>query len=216
MSAHPRSVPEIVENYQNRKEGLRKALTDGAASRLEFWALLRAHPVRCARRVPDRRAAADVDSFFQKCHPDKDNMCLYGAELQNWPHGAPLLRFARGASGAFVAAIVRLMTLRRCAGEANGTWAVDLPAEEVPAELPEPCLGINFARDGMAKKDWLALVAVHSDAWLLAVAFYYGAKLSGPERCDSLSRTKAPVRASPRAPLLTPRAAHAGRSCSSS
>lgn len=73
--------------------------------------------------------------------------------------------------------------LWRLAGEANGTWAVDLPAEEVPAELPEPCLGINFARDGMAKKDWLALVAVHSDAWLLAVAFYYGAKLSGPERC---------------------------------
>ena len=29
----------------------------------------------------------------------------------------------------------------------------------------------------MARKDWLALVAVHSDAWLIAVAFYYGAKL---------------------------------------
>jgi len=24
-----------------------------------------------------------------------------------------------------------------------------LPAEEVPPELPEPALGINFARDGM-------------------------------------------------------------------
>ncbi|MQL79344.1 hypothetical protein Taro_011791 [Colocasia esculenta] len=34
---------------------------------------------------------------------------------------------------------------------------------------------INFARDGMDTKDWLlALVAVHSDAWLLAVAFYSG------------------------------------------
>jgi hypothetical protein len=65
---------------------------------------------------------------------------------------------------------------------------VDLPAEEVPAELPEPCLGINFARDGMAKKDWLALVAVHSDAWLLAVAFYYGAKLSGQERYACIPR----------------------------
>lgn len=53
----------------------------------------------------------------------------------------------------------------------------------MPAELPEPCLGINFARDGMAKKDWLALVAVHSDAWLLSVAFYYGAKLNGEQRC---------------------------------
>jgi hypothetical protein len=26
---------------------------------------------------------------------------------------------------------------------------VQLPAEEVPPELPEPALGINFARDGM-------------------------------------------------------------------
>nr|CAB3489534.1 unnamed protein product [Digitaria exilis]CAB3491291.1 unnamed protein product [Digitaria exilis] len=48
--------------------------------------------------------------------------------------------------------------------------------EEVPPELPEPALGINFARDGMDEKDWLSLVAVHSDAWLLAVAFYFGAR----------------------------------------
>jgi hypothetical protein len=33
------------------------------------------------------------------------------------------------------------------------------------------------------RKDWLALVAVHSDAWLMAVAFYYGAKFDGKERC---------------------------------
>lgn len=56
------------------------------------------------------------------------------------------------------------------------TWEVNLPAEEVPPELPEPALGINFARDGMNEKDWLSLVAVHSDAWLLAVAFYFGAR----------------------------------------
>ncbi|KAH9607414.1 hypothetical protein KSS87_007992 [Heliosperma pusillum] len=55
-------------------------------------------------------------------------------------------------------------------------WEVNLPAEEVPPELPEPALGINFARDGMNKKDWLALVAAHSDAWLLSVAFYFGAR----------------------------------------
>ncbi|THU58796.1 hypothetical protein C4D60_Mb03t18220 [Musa balbisiana] len=41
---------------------------------------------------------------------------------------------------------------------------------------PEPALGINFARDGMDERDWLSLVAVHSDAWLLAVAFYFGAR----------------------------------------
>ncbi|XP_038684379.1 PHD finger protein ALFIN-LIKE 7-like [Tripterygium wilfordii] len=56
------------------------------------------------------------------------------------------------------------------------TWEVNLPVEEVPPELPEPALGINFARDGMQDKDWLSLVAVHSDSWLLAVAFYFGAR----------------------------------------
>ncbi|XP_062186237.1 PHD finger protein ALFIN-LIKE 7-like [Phragmites australis] len=61
-------------------------------------------------------------------------------------------------------------------GLPNETWEVTLPAEEVPPELPEPALGINFARDGMTEKDWLSLVAVHSDAWLLAVAFYFGAR----------------------------------------
>lgn len=61
-------------------------------------------------------------------------------------------------------------------GYPSEQWEVNLPAEEVPPELPEPALGINFARDGMQEKDWLALVAVHSDAWLLAVAFYFGAR----------------------------------------
>ena len=34
-------------------------------------------------------------------------------------------------------------------GYASGSWEVNLAAEEVPPELPEPALGINFARDGM-------------------------------------------------------------------
>ncbi|GJX01769.1 PHD finger protein ALFIN-LIKE 4-like protein [Tanacetum coccineum] len=55
-------------------------------------------------------------------------------------------------------------------------WEVNLSAEEVPPELPEPALGINFARDGMQEKDWLSLVAVHNDAWLLSVSFYFGAR----------------------------------------
>ncbi|CAL9768664.1 unnamed protein product [Musa acuminata subsp. burmannicoides] len=61
-------------------------------------------------------------------------------------------------------------------GFPNERWEVNLPAEEVPPELPEPALGINFARDGMQEKDWLSLVAVHSDAWILSVAFYFGAR----------------------------------------
>lgn len=67
-------------------------------------------------------------------------------------------------------------------GHVDETWEVNLPAEEVPPELPEPALGINFARDGMNRKDWLSLVAVHSDCWLLSVAFYLGAKLNRNER----------------------------------
>jgi hypothetical protein len=61
-------------------------------------------------------------------------------------------------------------------GFPNESWEVNLPAEEVPPELPEPALGINFARDGMQEKDWLSMVAVHSDAWLLSVAFYFGTR----------------------------------------
>lgn len=67
-------------------------------------------------------------------------------------------------------------------GYPDGTWEVSLPAEEIPPELPEPALGINFARDGMQRKDWLSLVAVHSDAWLLAVAYYFGARFDKTER----------------------------------
>ncbi|KAG9160198.1 hypothetical protein Leryth_021073 [Lithospermum erythrorhizon] len=67
-------------------------------------------------------------------------------------------------------------------GHPNDTWEVALPAEEVPPELPEPALGINFARDGMNRRDWLSLVAVHTDSWLLSVAFYFGARLNRNER----------------------------------
>ncbi|OIS98100.1 PREDICTED: PHD finger protein ALFIN-LIKE 2-like [Nicotiana attenuata] len=70
-------------------------------------------------------------------------------------------------------------------GHPNETWEVNLPAEEVPPELPEPALGINFARDGMTRRDWLSLVAVHSDCWLLSVAFFFGARLNQNERYSS-------------------------------
>lgn len=68
-------------------------------------------------------------------------------------------------------------------GLPNEKWEVKLPADEVPPEQPEPALGINFARDGMAKKDWIVLIAVHSDAWLLSLAFYFGARF-GFDKAD--------------------------------
>lgn len=67
-------------------------------------------------------------------------------------------------------------------GHPNESWEVNLPAVEVPPELPEPIIGINFARDGMRERDWLFLIAVHSDSWLLSVAFYFGAELNRNER----------------------------------
>ncbi|WZY75238.1 hypothetical protein YC2023_021622 [Brassica napus] len=68
-------------------------------------------------------------------------------------------------------------------GFPNEVWEVNLPAEEVPPELPEPALGINFARDGMQEKEWISLVAVHSDAWLLSVSLYFGSRF-GFDKAD--------------------------------
>ncbi|KAK1393429.1 hypothetical protein POM88_012485 [Heracleum sosnowskyi] len=73
-------------------------------------------------------------------------------------------------------------------GLPNEKWEVNLPVEEVPPEMPEPALGINFSRDGMQEKDRLSLVAVHSDSWLLSVAFYFGARF-GFGKNDRASRT---------------------------
>ncbi|WMV33451.1 hypothetical protein MTR67_026836 [Solanum verrucosum] len=70
-------------------------------------------------------------------------------------------------------------------GHPNDSWEVAVPAEEVPPELPEPVLGINFARDGMERRDWLSLVAMHTDSWLLSVAFYFGARLNRNESVDT-------------------------------
>ncbi|XP_027942326.1 PHD finger protein ALFIN-LIKE 4-like [Vigna unguiculata] len=68
-------------------------------------------------------------------------------------------------------------------GFPNEVWQVDLPAEEVPAEIPEPVLGINFARDGMEERDWVSFVAAHSDTWLIAVAMFFGARF-GFDKAD--------------------------------
>jgi len=62
-------------------------------------------------------------------------------------------------------------------GYPDGCWSVDVPPQEVPAEVPEPAVGINFARDGMQRKDWIGLAAIHSDAWLMSLSFYKGARL---------------------------------------
>ena len=64
----------------------------------------------------------------------------------------------------------------------DGSWEVALPVPEVPPELPEPAIGINFARDGLDRRNWLSLVAGHTDSWLIAVAFFLGASLNKADR----------------------------------
>ncbi|KAK2077522.1 hypothetical protein QBZ16_004367 [Prototheca wickerhamii] len=58
----------------------------------------------------------------------------------------------------------------------------ECPDDPVPPELPEPALGINFARDGMERRDWFSLIAVHSDAWLMSMAFFNAARLDAEGR----------------------------------
>ncbi|KAF3667494.1 PHD finger protein ALFIN-LIKE 1 [Capsicum annuum] len=119
ISSSPRTVEEIFKDYNARRTGIIRALTN------------------------------DVEEFSNLCDPEKENLCLYG--------------------------------------HPDETWEVNLPADEVPPELPEPALGINFARDGMNRRDWLSLVAVHSDCWLLSVAYFFGARLNRNERSTQLS-----------------------------
>ena len=245
----PRTVDEVHANFAARQRGLIRALTDGTPHRaIANRPPASARPARGSKskgndrphrsRESDRPdpgrltrdesitaldRSTDAEEFYAQCDPDKENLCLYG--------------------------------------NPDGTWEVQLPAEEVPPELPEPALGINFARDGMQvrarrrfarfrpargsrdgarddsrvrhpaistpstganfdssegeeegadgarrgraqrdaarvvrrtqRKDWFALVAVHSDAWLMAVAFYYGAKFDAKKRCARRRETRA-------------------------
>ena len=63
-------------------------------------------------------------------------------------------------------------------GLPDGTWEVSQLPEEVPVQLPEPVCGINFARDVTPKKVWLSMIAIHSDAWLMSIAFYHAGRVS--------------------------------------
>ncbi|EXB59013.1 PHD finger protein ALFIN-LIKE 1 [Morus notabilis] len=128
-----------------------------------------------ARRAGLVRALTyDVDEFYGLCDPDQ-------VEFYDIDVVCPIaVYFVYYVIKSF---FVGLEKENLCLyGHPNESWDVALPAEEVPPELPEPALGINFARDGMNRKDWLSLVAVHSDSWLLSVAFYFGARLNRNER----------------------------------
>lgn len=152
------------------------------AGHFETPLLLRWRPLAMLRPSVPRSLDCSYEEFFNQCDPERENLCLYG--------------------------------------HSDGRWEVTLPVEEVPPEIPEPALGINFARDGMKvrvrawrgrgigccpwkdccprqllrlsfppsqKQDWLALCAVHSDCWLMSVAFFHGARFDRHGR-DALFR----------------------------
>ncbi|CAL5401583.1 unnamed protein product [Camellia sinensis] len=179
---NPRTVEEVFRDFKGRRAGMIKALT------------------------------TDVEEFYQQCDPAylmKEMVkIVFGdafLDVAEWMikemEGKGVLRFFYGfllgffsmirVSHSYDSLLLPFLDIIAFAEKENlclygfpsEQWEVNLPAEEVPPELPEPALGINFARDGMQEKDWLALVAVHSDAWLLAVAFYFGARF-GFDKAD--------------------------------
>ncbi|XP_031120362.1 PHD finger protein ALFIN-LIKE 4-like [Ipomoea triloba] len=68
-------------------------------------------------------------------------------------------------------------------GHLGERWEVNGAEEVMHAVLPEPLRGINFARDRMEKREWLAMLAHHSDLWLLSVAFNFSSRF-GHDKAD--------------------------------
>lgn len=170
MSEYPREVETIAEDFVQRRSGLLKALTEGQCSSclaFVFEVLQNEH-----FEVSPQRLLAQTSTTSSLHATLARRTCAFmvsAAAKRVWGCWRQIVDDQHPTSN-----------IRE--GSRDGSWTVDLPAEDVPPELPEPCLGINFARDGMARRDWLALVAVHSDAWLMAVAFFYAVKLDSAGR----------------------------------
>ncbi len=96
---YPSSVEEIFADYTKRKNGILKALTDGAhatgarASALQLLGMGRCpegcsqawvarsfkqEPSGSSRSVCRGRTRAESDELFAACSPELDNLCLYG------------------------------------------------------------------------------------------------------------------------------------------
>ncbi|XP_059455218.1 PHD finger protein ALFIN-LIKE 4-like [Corylus avellana] len=115
-----------------------------------------------------------------------EDKCAIKKDVSELIGNTPMVYINNIIDGCVARITAKLAMMEPCSSEKenlclytlpNVTWEVILPVEKVPPELHEPRLGINFARDGMQENDCLSLVAFHSDYWLLAVAFYFGARL---------------------------------------
>lgn len=176
ISANPRTVEEIFKDFSARRTGLVRALTSGDN---------RSPPPR----LPRSTCSPCIDLTLRSL--------LASSPVQKWRISTPTATqvsetdlppsccvWVRGGTERIREFVcLRADKENLCLyGLPNGNWEVGPPAEEVPPEMPEPALGINFARDGMQRRDWLSLVAVHSDSWLLAVAFFFGTRLNANDR----------------------------------
>lgn len=58
-------------------------------------------------------------------------------------------------------------------GHADGEWELrEAMNGEMTCRNRDPTVGINFGREGIPLIQWLRLVAIHSDAWLISTAFH--------------------------------------------
>lgn len=74
-------------------------------------------------------------------------------------------------------------------GRPDGSWDLNPPEQDVPPELPDPVVGINYARDEMPEKQWISYIAAQSDAWLVYVAFFMAARI-GFDKDDRYKKKK--------------------------
>lgn len=205
VSSAPRTVEDIYKDYAGRRAGLVRALTSGNVEDTTAHSLPYS-PSLPFSRAPLRRISRLTPFRF----PLVGCCCLQmwtsstacatqvntGSDLSRSSALVALLPlFVWGFGGFDWFLGVRVEKENLCLyGLPNGGWEVSLPVEEVPPEMPEPALGINFARDGMKRRDWLSLVAVHSDAWVVSVAFFFAAKLNANERyCAPASGLRPPL-----------------------
>lgn len=110
--------------------------------------------------------AADAEEFFLQCDPTSENLVAYVSIPYAFSDSAcQLLTHERLSylTRRWLLVCSSTSCSRLVQGNADSTWSVALPAEEVPPELPEPCLGSlrHFGVTPCSKLEHLCLVRVY-------------------------------------------------------
>ncbi|CAL4907809.1 unnamed protein product [Urochloa decumbens] len=73
-------------------------------------------------------------------------------------------------------------------GNSDGSWELRPPKLLMPPGQPDPrMLGVKLVRGNMKHSEWLGLIAVNCDAWLIRISFFLGANLGAQESRQRLS-----------------------------